>query len=120
MAASAQAPPSLLMTELRFSNTGQRGHKKLWVNVMICTEDVANVCRHAIPRQEESGNSLLNVLDRFHSEDEEITMDGSQNGRNKERVESRSKRPNGVAMDNNNIVVSKNQKLKSAEAVRRA
>ncbi|CAN6931390.1 hypothetical protein Bca4012_100163 [Brassica carinata] len=67
MAASAQAPPSLLMTEPRFSNTGQRGHKKLWVNVMTCTEDVANVCRHAIPRQE------------FHSEDEEITMDGSQN-----------------------------------------
>lgn len=51
MAASAQAPPSLLMTEPRFSNTGHRGHKKLWVNVMICTEDVANVCRHAIPRQ---------------------------------------------------------------------
>ncbi|KAF3500757.1 hypothetical protein F2Q69_00042985 [Brassica cretica] len=84
MAASAQAPPSLLMTEPRFSNTGQRGHKKLWVNVMICTEDVANVCRHAIPRQEfkefETNCGLRGELNsEFHSEDEEITMDGSQN-----------------------------------------
>ncbi|CAN6988660.1 unnamed protein product [Brassica rapa subsp. trilocularis] len=77
MAASAQAPPSLLMTELRFSNTGQRGHKKLWVNVMICTEDVANVCRHAIPRQ--AYLLFMFNFSRFHSEDEEITMDGSQN-----------------------------------------
>ena len=59
MAASAQAPPSLLMTEPRFSNTGQRGHKKLWVNVMICTEDVANLCRHAIPRQGNPNSSVL-------------------------------------------------------------